>query len=74
MEVLKFKTNLHCGGCVKAVSNFINAVEGIKAWSVDTQDPAKILSVEADPGLTERIVAAVQDAGFEIQEMLDPKN
>lgn len=70
MESLKFKTNLNCGSCIKAVSGFIDAVQGVKDWSVDLQHPDKILTVTAEEGIEERIVEAVQDAGFEIVELV----
>ena len=70
MEHLKFKTNINCCGCIKAVSGFINEVEGIENWEVDTQNPDKILSVEGEAIQAERIMDAVKEAGFEIVELV----
>ena len=69
MESLKFKTNINCGSCVKAVSGFINEIQGIQNWTVDTQNPDKILNVEGDELRAESIVDAVKEAGFEIIEL-----
>ncbi|WP_373549608.1 heavy-metal-associated domain-containing protein [Haliscomenobacter sp.] len=71
MESLKFKTNINCGGCVKAVTGFLNEVKGISKWTVDTQNPDKILSVEGDGVDVELVLEAVKDAGFEIEELVD---
>lgn len=71
MESLKFKTNINCGGCVKAVSGFLNEVQGISNWAVDTQNPDKILSVEGEDLNVDLVLEAVKDAGFEIVELVD---
>lgn len=60
MESLKFKTNINCGGCVKAVTGFINEVPGISNWVVDTQNPDKILSVEGEGVDAELVLEAVE--------------
>ena len=71
METLKFKTNINCGGCIRSVSGFIGEVKGIEHWEVDTENPDKILTVKgaADP---KAIIAAVEDAGFDIQSHILP--
>lgn len=65
MAQLQFKTNINCGGCVRSVTGFINEVPGIESWSVDTNLPDKILTVEGEAAAA-AITAAVQEAGFEI--------
>jgi copper chaperone CopZ len=66
MDKLTFKTNINCGNCVRSVTGFLNEVEGIVQWEVDTANPDKILTVEGDM-LAEAVVEAVEDAGFDIQ-------
>lgn len=66
MEKLQFKTNINCGNCIKAVTNFINDVEGIQSWKVDTDNPDKILTVEGDLQAT-AVIEAIEDAGFDIE-------
>ncbi len=67
METLQFKTNINCGGCVNAVSGFLNDVEGIEKWSVDTDNTDKILTVETKTeGMKDVVIEAVEDAGFDI--------
>lgn len=65
MAQLQFKTNINCGGCIRSVTGFINEVPGIESWSVDTDKPDKILTVEGTASALD-IQAAVEEAGFEI--------
>ncbi|ASZ12743.1 heavy-metal-associated domain-containing protein [Chitinophaga pendula] len=66
METLKFKTNINCAGCIKAVTPHLEKAEGIKHWEVDTANPAKILTVDAEGISAETIEQVVKKAGFEI--------
>lgn len=63
---MKFKTNINCSGCVAQVKPYLESVEGIKHWEVDTQKPDKILSVSGDVE-SDTIEQAVADAGFQIE-------
>jgi len=67
MKDLKFKTNINCQNCVKAVSGFINDVEGIESWKVNTDDPNKFLNVKGEAIESAAIIEAVEDAGFDIE-------
>lgn len=66
MQTLKFKTNINCSNCVRSVSGFLNEVENIETWSVDTNDPNKWLSVKGETS-SNAIINAVEDAGFDIE-------
>ena len=66
METLKFKTNINCGGCVKAVTPQLNQVDSIASWQVDTDNPDKILEVTSETGEQQPVMEAVKKAGFEI--------
>lgn len=68
MAELKFKTNINCGSCIKSVKPFLDEVVGEGNWSVDTDNPEKILTVNTEEE-TEDIVEAVSDAGFKIQKI-----
>lgn len=63
MKTLKFKTNLNCSKCVAGVTPFLNKVDGIN-WSVNTENPDKILTVESENSNEEDILKAVKKAGF----------
>lgn len=61
---LHFKTTINCGSCIKAVTPTLDKAEGIRSWSVDTDHPDKILTVETDLD-AEAVVRLVEDAGFD---------
>lgn len=64
-----FKTNINCGSCIRSVTNFINDVDGIEKWEVDTDNPDKILTVDGNT-TKEAIIEAVEDAGFDIKSVV----
>ena len=67
MNTLQFKTNINCGGCLKAVSPALNGEKAIDAWHVDTANPDKLLTVSG--ALTaEQVVALVTEAGFRAEK------
>ena len=65
---LTFKTNINCGNCIRSVSGFLNEIENI-SWEVDTTTLDKILTVEGENLDKKEIVAAVENAGFDINEL-----
>ena len=67
MKTLQFKTNINCGGCIKAVTPTLNQQAGTGNWQVDTASPDKILTVTSDQLTAAQVVQAVENAGFEIQ-------
>lgn len=69
MEKLQFKTNINCGNCIAKVKPFLNEIEGIKNWEVDTQNPNKILIVEVENIDANTIIEIVEDLGFDIEKI-----
>lgn len=67
MNTLKFKTNINCGGCIKAVTPHLNKAEGIKSWQVDTANPDKTLTVEAEGTDAQSVRQVVEKAGFKAE-------
>ena len=67
MKTLQFKTNINCGGCVKAVTPTLNQEAGAGNWQVDTTNSDKILIISSDQLTTAQVVKAVEKAGFKIQ-------
>ena len=67
MNMLKFKTNINCAGCLAKVSPFLNAEQNIDKWGVDTSIPEKILTVETDEANADRVISVVKSAGFNIE-------
>ncbi len=66
-KILKFKTNINCGGCVAKVSPFLNEVKDIRHWEVDTANKDKILTVQVEGITEENVMKKVQEAGFNIE-------
>jgi len=69
MKTLKFKTNINCGGCIAKVSPFLNSVQTIKKWEVNISVPEKVLTVETDDSNPDKVINAIQKAGYIIEEI-----
>lgn len=70
MQTLQFKTNINCGGCIAKVTPFLNQVENIENWKVETTNPDKILTVTGEDLTCELIRERVAQAGFEAVQVL----
>jgi copper chaperone CopZ len=68
MEPLKFKTNIKCSGCVATVTPFLNEEVGENKWNVDTNDPAKVLTVTGVDDKA-KVINAVQKAGYKAESI-----
>jgi copper chaperone len=64
MSILKFKTNIKCSGCIATVTPFLNSLNTINNWEVDTLDPDKILTVQGDDVSAQDIVSKLKEAGY----------
>lgn len=69
MQVYKFKTNINCGNCVKRVTPFIEKLNGIEKWEVDTDSPDKVLRVESNLATQQEVIDSVRKVGFEIESI-----
>ena len=67
MEILKFKTNIKCGGCVKTVTPYLDGEKSISRWQVDTENPDKILSVSGHDVDPQKVKSLVEQAGFKAE-------
>lgn len=67
MKILKFKSNINCGDCVKEVSQYLDNEESISKWQVDTDTPEKLLSVSGEDVDPQRIENLVKKAGFKAE-------
>lgn len=66
---LKFKTNLDCQHCVARVKPLLDKVSGIESWSVDLQNPDKVLTVQSSGANAEQVIDTVEQAGFDISKI-----
>jgi len=64
MKQLQFSTTINCASCVRAVSPSLNAILGEGNWSVDTQNPDKILTVLQDNISPQLIIDTLITAGY----------
>ena len=64
MNILKFKTNINCGNCVKAVTPILNNDKEIKSWAVDTDSPDKVLTVQSERLSSSEVINLIWNAGF----------
>jgi copper chaperone len=69
MKTVKFKTNINCGSCIKSVTPFLNELDNLDEWNVDTENPEKILEVELDDENEATVIEAVKKAGFDIERV-----
>ena len=67
MASKKYQTNINCGGCVATVTPYLEKVEGLVDWKVNTQSAEKVLEVTLETNDDSELVAAVQSAGFTIK-------
>lgn len=68
----KYKTNLNCGSCVAAVKPLLDGDTTIKRWSVDTDDPNKVLTIEGENVSMENVERHVSEAGFQVLGEVKP--
>ena len=68
MKTYKFKTNINCGGCIKSVTPYLDALEDAE-WHVDTNDKRKVLEVKTVSLTEDEIIDKVHEAGYEAQPL-----
>jgi len=69
METLRFKTSLKCGGCIKAITPGLESLNTIEKWSVDLENPDKVLSVESESDISAEVIESVKKAGYQISRL-----
>lgn len=69
MNTFKFKTNINCGSCVATVTPFLDGLDSVSQWEVDTNNKDKVLTVVSKDTEAEQIIKAVQTAGYKIEKI-----
>jgi len=69
METLRFKTSLKCGGCIKAITPGLESLNSIEKWSVDLENPDRVLKVEASEDISDQVIESVKKAGYVISQL-----
>ncbi|MDX2361360.1 MAG: hypothetical protein QNK23_11175 [Crocinitomicaceae bacterium] len=68
-KTLRFKTTINCNSCIQSVSPFLNDLDNVDYWKVDTDNPDKILEVVIDDEDEDVVIEAVKKAGYEIEKV-----
>jgi P-type Cu2+ transporter len=71
MKKLAYKTNINCNGCIASVTPAMDSTKGISKWSVDIDNPEKILTVEVEDIDSQVVEEAVKKAGYTIEPILE---
>lgn len=69
MDTLHFTTSINCGGCVAAVTPYLQSLQSVQSWHVDTDNPQKILTISGTDLQENHIIETVEKAGFSIKRM-----
>jgi copper chaperone len=69
METIKFKTSVNCNNCIRAITPFLNKVNGISSWDVDLNDPARTLTVVGESIKPRQIIDALSQAGYRAEQL-----
>jgi copper chaperone len=64
MKTIELKTNIMCSSCVAKVTPNLNEAAGQQNWTVDIQNPEKILRVSGSEITEDEVISAVEKAGF----------
>jgi copper chaperone len=67
-SIIKFKTNLQCGGCVSKVQADLDQLVGNGQWKVDTEHADKVLTLNSAT-VVEEVIERVRNKGFMIEQM-----
>ena len=73
MKTLQFKTNVMCAACLAKVTPALNEVAGAGNWTIELNNPDKILSVSNDNSSPAAIINALEKAGYTGKEDNEPK-
>jgi copper chaperone len=74
-KVYKFKTDINCGACVRAVKPIFDEAAEIAEWDVDIQNPDKLLTITSDGADLDFLMEIIEDTGFsaEFLEIVEEK-
>ncbi|WP_299761330.1 copper chaperone [uncultured Pontibacter sp.] len=67
MEIIKFKTNVEDQEALSKVAPYLNQVEEISKWNLDTGSADKVLSVSGTELNPQAIENAMKQAGYKAE-------
>lgn len=68
-QVLTFKSNINCMGCVESVAMVLNNNDAIEGWQVDLKSKDKILTIESKGISKEEIIHLIQSKGYKAESI-----
>lgn len=68
-QVLTFKSNINCMGCVESVAPALNQHGAIEGWKVDLKSKDKILTIESNGISDEEIINLVRSRGYKAERI-----
>jgi copper chaperone len=68
MESIKLKTSIKCNGCIATVTPSLDKLQGLEKWSVDLNDPQRILTADISGICAEDVMAVLHRAGFKAEK------
>ena len=69
MKELKFKTNVNCNHCIAKITPFLNDEKRIAEWSVDINNPDKILTVKGEKVDGQIVKDTLAKAGYFAEQL-----
>ena len=70
MHTLKFKTNIKCDACIQKVTPFLNGLNKVDNWEVDTNHPDKVLSIETEEALNPKeVIMLLDQVGYHAEKI-----
>lgn len=66
---MEFKTNIMCGACIAKVTPALNALAGEGHWKTDTQNPAKILTIENTEVTEQQVIDTLEKVGYKAERL-----
>lgn len=66
---IKFETTINCSSCVSKVTETMNELVGQGNWDVDTDNPAKLLTVKSDSINVDEMTLKLAELGYAAQRI-----
>jgi copper chaperone len=68
MKLVTLKTNINCSACLARVTPLLNELAGVNNWTVDINNPDKILEVKTDTLTESDIIQKLSSVGFKAEK------
>ena len=69
MSIQKFKSAIHCGGCLAKVSPILDGDSRINSWKVDLESPDKVLEIDSEGIESSELANLLIGVGFKLEAL-----